>query len=443
VVGRSVIWGRAILEDTLATIGQAPTLETLSENIGQQDSLLVTIAQKPTDWWLFRNQDRSMLSGWHPLPHCSPLGVETSHASCDSWRDKRPVPTALALSGRCPSSTSSAVIWEHQTPTPTPTPLLQNAASSASSISQSNGFVHSAVEDLLSFGLERSSAQLRCMSSLVIAVQALLQKDDIGMAKAVQAARDALEAEGIAGLETSCEVAKENSTATSVASAEDACRLALPWCRVPPAFAALVRRCAFAVVQTASSALQSLASGEAWDLTERGLLTTVALLRSCAEFVKEEVTGESIAAVKSLLPMGHGMQMLWMLANECLVVLIPVAVWCATLPKGSGKKAKDEGREALHATRVAIKALLTTTQAMLSDFHRDICNAEKELAEVCEINCTCEGKIEILERWPEFQKSREQVTATVIDAHRKHLAALKEAFAMRITLLKTKASFKP
>jgi len=142
--------------------------------------------------------------------------------------------------------------------------------------------------------------------------------------------------------------------------------------------------------------------------------------------------------------MKHGMQMLWMFVNECLAVLIPVVLWCATFPKGSGKKAKDEGREALHATRVAIKALLTATQAALSDLHGDLASAEKQLAEGSEVvSGVGEAKMEILEDWPEFQKAREQVTTTVIDAHRKHLVALKEAISMRLALLKTKTSFKP
>jgi hypothetical protein len=286
------------------------------------------------------------------------------------------------------------------------------------------------------------------MSSLLIAVQALLQRDEAGMAKAVQAAREALEAEGVAliDFEASTDFATESSTTANMQGTDDASyRLALPWCRVPPSFAAIVRRCAVAAMQTGSSALQSLSSGEEWDRTERGLLAITALMKNCVDAIREEIagSGENAAAGMSFLPMKHGMQMLWMFVNECLAVLVPMVVWCATIPKGSGKKSKDEGREALHATRVAIKALLTATQAALSDLNGDICSAEKTLAEVGEVGGNCETKMEILEGWPEFQKSREQVTTTVIDAHRKHLVALKEAIGMRLTLLKTKSSFKP
>merc|ERR1712113_1362422 len=152
------------------------------------------------------------------------------------------------------------------------------------------------------------------------------------------------------------------------------------------------------------------------------------MVKSCTEVILEDKCsgdGESDSAGRSLLPMRHGMSMIWMFLNECLMVMIPVILWCTTIPKSSGK-----------ATRVAIKSLIAAVQTALSELQGALGSAEKQMAEVSK---PPETQIAVLTGFLDFERFREQVSVTLLAAHRKHLQELKEAISMRLVLIKSKA----
>merc|ERR1712013_807637 len=130
----------------------------------------------------------------------------------------------------------------------------------------------SAVEHLLNIGCERSASQLKSAASQLMAIKALLHRDEKAMASALQASRDSLKADGIEPVEFEPAAGDAVSGTANPNLDKASCRLALPWCTVPPAFASLVRQSALASVSAGHLVLQSLSSGAAWDMAERSLL---------------------------------------------------------------------------------------------------------------------------------------------------------------------------
>lgn len=294
-----------------------------------------------------------MLSGWQPLPLCSPLGAEASHTSGSTWRNGGPAPTALVRSGRCYASNSAASIYDPATEEPRPKPLLPSAQSGKASSSDQG-----AVEELLNIGLEYSPSWLKHISSLLLAIHGLLKRDVAIVAEGMQAARLTLDADGIEAPSFEAPIAN-NDAAAETSAGNHVFSPALPWCIVPPDFRALVRQGAVASGEVGFLVLQSSDFGEAWDRVERGLVIITTMVRRCVDAIREiPSNGAEASAAGPFSAMSHGVPMLWLFLNEFAMVLIPVVLWCTTtMPKGSGKKAK-EGQEALHTARVATKNFL-------------------------------------------------------------------------------------
>lgn len=145
--------------------------------------------------------------------------------------------------------------------------------------------------------------------------------------------------------------------------------------------------------------------------------------------------------------LGHrGVHQLWAFLRICVTLFIPVALWCcSSLPKaGTGKKQK-EGQESLHATRVALRNLLATLQGALTDLAADlsVVLAADSASLFPEASRSSEVKLSALNALDNFARFREQVVATLLESHQKHLHALKEAVSTRLALLKVKGAFKP
>merc|ERR1711992_483827 len=99
------------------------------------------------------------------------------------------------------------------------------------------------------------------------------------MASAVQSSRDSLKVDGIEPVEFEPSAGDAASGTASSNLDNASCRLALPWCTVPPDFAALVRQSALASVSAGHLVLQALSSGGAWDTAERSLVALATMVK--------------------------------------------------------------------------------------------------------------------------------------------------------------------
>merc|ERR1712151_189932 len=98
------------------------------------------------------------------------------------------------------------------------------------------------------------------------------------------------------------------------------------------------------------------------------------------------------------------------------------------------------GQEGLHASRVALKAVLGSLQNGLTEIQTVLAAA----AEVAATDLLTESSTSVsaLEDLADFAKFRKQAFDNITEAHRKHIQTLRDAVGVRITLLKTTKGFK-
>mmetsp|Transcript_54650 Transcript_54650/g.153756 ORF Transcript_54650/g.153756 Transcript_54650/m.153756 type:complete len:1083 (-) Transcript_54650:85-3333(-) len=441
-VSRSLLWARAVVEDTLSEIGQSKTWEEILECFGRQGVLLSMIASKPADYWLLRNQDRCLLNGFNPLPLCSPLG--TSQYTPTSWRGGAAVPTTLVQGARSGTVISAGLMWGGAEQ------VEDSCSAHAPAAEQPPN--PSAVEVLLTRGLQRTPAQLRLSSSLVQVLSALLQRDradEDRLAEALTAAQEAAASDGIGPI---LDVGAGGLVARELAKELDA-NLAACWSAAPARFTALAWRCALTACEAAQAVLHCIASKEVWQAGCTRFTDISVLVRELVDSIRElgrgDDAGSNPSSCRPFMIGHHGVPWLWAFLNCSTTVLIPVVLWCCqTLPKaGSGKKAKT-GQEDLHAARVALRALVVTLQTGLADLQTDLGSAHDSddsalLADEVEGTDAEAPKVAALGDLAEFQRFRAQAKSSVVESHRKHLRSLQEAIGLRLNLLKVRGVFKP
>jgi len=89
-VRRSVVRGRAVVEQMLVESMKFQTYQEISEFVGRNASQLHPFANQPTSYWTVGNQDRSLLHTLHPLPRCTPLQSMRIAMSTQSVRSSLP-----------------------------------------------------------------------------------------------------------------------------------------------------------------------------------------------------------------------------------------------------------------------------------------------------------------------------------------------------------------
>jgi len=414
----SVLWGRAVVEEVLCEVGQLQTYESLGEYIGRQASKLAAVAARSVDSWVLSNQDRGFLQGLHPLPLCSPAQAGALRRGTANM----PAPTLTTATTLRRTVNSSCISWDSS-----------HAARALPDAARREDL--SAIEELITRSVEHSPARLKITAALLSAAGILLQQSGpppATFAEALAAADDALGALG----------GGEGPTdAKAVLIAAGA----------PPgscAWPTVCWRCAREVCEVGRLAGRCMSAEETWERLEERLRVVSAVLGGIAAAIRGggasggaagEASGEG-AAAGAFVPGGRGAPLLWAFLHGPAAVVVAVVLWCCTnLPKG-GKKGK-EGQEALQASRQALRALLVQLQADFSELHGTLSTHEKAAAPFAPPPRTGD-EIVGLASVPGFDSVRTGLSTAVADSHGKHLQALREALGMRLTLLKTKSSFK-
>jgi len=208
---------------------------------------------------------------------------------------------------------------------------------------------------------------------------------------------------------------------------------AWPATPTPSHFTRLLLRCTLLACELALAVAVSLASGEGWGNVERHLT-------SGTDFLKRAVVlacGDREEGVP-FAPGGAGLRALWGIVHGPLASIVPVALWSASqIPKVSGKKAKS-GSESLVAARQALRAFLQSVQTILTDLHAQLGSCQEfDIARPRGVL-----RITALDGLPDMDKYRERVSKVTCEAHQKQCFALREVVAARLTLVKSKSSFK-
>lgn len=403
-VSRSLLWGRAVVEESFCEIGQAPTWEALLEGLSRQSTLVAALKARGDDYWLQRNQDRCLLNGLNPLPLCTPLGTDAY--SSQAWRRSGgPLPTASLQAARTDAACSACAIW--------PQPLGE-APSAASSRHEP-----SAVEQMLVRGHEYSPAQLTLSAAMLSLLSAVVRPEGANaeqVAEALTSARGAAQRAGVRA---------EVAAATDVAS----------WGR------ASALRLALLACEAAGETLRCIAGQECWERVEERLAAIAGEVPAVvARILNKDRPDGAPSAAAFAFGCRAGPEMLWTLLHSCLTVVLPVALWlCTSLPKIGGKKGK-EGSEALHASRVSLKNVLAAVQTALADLQPELVSAQKAAAPADV------GSGLIAEAFPNggaVAAHRAEVAQAAAEAHRRHLEKLQEEVACRAALIKSRGAFKP
>eukprot|EP00927_Polykrikos_kofoidii_P067097 TRINITY_DN6261_c0_g1_i1.p1 TRINITY_DN6261_c0_g1~~TRINITY_DN6261_c0_g1_i1.p1 ORF type:complete len:1113 (+),score=203.32 TRINITY_DN6261_c0_g1_i1:84-3422(+) len=447
-INRSVVWGRATVEETLYDIGQAQALDGVTEALGRQFRTLDSIARRPVDAFAARNQDRALLNGLHSLPLMSPLAVERSASGSSSgsssaptlWErdtDKNLVTPSSILQASAPlSRDSSAVIWE--------TTQLNNTsdigrASPASSLSDVSAF-----EELLTRHAYHSAALVNVSTSLLSAMGALLRReaDEQRITEALDASKASLALMGVAvddcGENVGTAATPAGVASATAAAGDDSKRgssaVRSPWgdqiSTLAQSWGVAHRAC-----EVARLVLRSVASGSDWEGPDRHL----------AGLIKAATDLTSSVHAADLAPGSTGTSRLWPIVNCFTSVVIPVALWLTTaVPKTSGKKVK-EGQEALHATRIALRGLLACLQSGLADLQTELDTAQATNAGVTRLpeGLATAAFGNTAEPLDDIVGLREKVWRSIADAQQKHLQAVRDLIINKMTLLKSRGAFKP
>lgn len=389
---RSLIWGRALVEETFCELGQAQTWEAVLEALSRQGILIDGVKARADDYWSQRSQDRNILFGLHPLPLCTPLGM--SGFSAQAWR--RPgggiVPTASLQGSHTEGLSSAVVLWGQP---------LGEAAPSTSSRHQP-----SLVEEQMVRGLQFSPAELTLSAAMLSLLAALLRPEGANAEQALAALGVVRASADRAGL-----------VAEVGAVGETARRRAL--------------RLAVAACEVAGAALRSTAGEEPWELTEGRLAAVTAEVAAMAAAL---ATKAGSGAAPFAFGCRASTEALWAWLHSGLTVVLPLASGLTTVFPKVGKK--KDGSEGLHATRVALRSLLAALQTAFADVQLLLASALQAPAP----DLPDSGLLSSLAGGPE---RRAAAARDAVEAHRRHLRKLQETVAGRAALLKARGAFKP
>mmetsp|Transcript_16174 Transcript_16174/g.50500 ORF Transcript_16174/g.50500 Transcript_16174/m.50500 type:complete len:1049 (-) Transcript_16174:38-3184(-) len=422
-MGRSALWGRAVVDEVLCDLGQSQTWDALTECLFRQSVLVSAIASKPAGHWVLGNQDRGVLSSLHPLPLSAPTGgTMAAPTSRATW------PTTLVQGGRSPAVSSSAMVWR--------------AGEAAAPERQADV---SALEEVLgrSGGV---AASPRHLAALLEGLCALLREGacEERLVAALSTAREALQA---AGGDSAAESRGVAAALADMAAERDGPGNGATglWSSWAVRFAIHASSGALEAMEAALQVVRCIAAKEPWDRAEAKLARLAEAAEALLRFAgaAAEDLGRSPFALG-----GCGARCVWALLHRCLPVLIPASLWCCTaMPKaGSGKKAK-EGQEALHASRVGLRNLLSTLQTGLIEIQESLASVHN--ADAGTLFALPTGGTEglpgqfTLEDLPELVKHREHARELLLEAHKRHLQALRDAAGARLALLRSRGAFRP
>jgi len=431
-VNQSVVWGRVAVREMTSDLAEAQTWEALAERVVKNSALVNSVADKPPEYWKLRNQDRALLNGLHPLPPCSPLDAEMY--SPGSWHDGFVVPTTLLKNCARRIASSVAQIWDRQV----------SKESTRSMRASRKEFKLSAVEKLLTQGVDEAPYDLKLSASLLQCVCALFQRDEAIEDQFLKALASAEEVLLVDGANAASITATAASTITNLQEGASRNQSTETLANTPRGFRKLCIKCAYASCVLVRFIMTSMSGKVTWDPPEKQLAVVCSMVHGLVECIRNSATSAPEGPFGLSLP---GVPMLWAFLQDCILVVIPIVLWCcSTLPKaGSGKKTK-EGQECLHASRNRLKSLLNIIQSGLNEISSELAKAS-----TCEtfaalapdrIDDTSGIKPVVLGRLPDFTRHCDQVRCTMFDSHRKHLHALQDAVGARLALIKTRSNFK-
>ncbi|CAJ1394497.1 unnamed protein product [Effrenium voratum] len=386
-ISRSLMWGKAIVEETAADLAASSSWEQLAESC-RQSRVLALVADQPLEHWAWRNQDRVLLNGLQPLPALTPresmgLSPEEPLRQSPRWL------TSFASSWGCPRQ---------------PRPAPREGCGAA--------------ERLLCEALDEAPAQLSLSARLLHVLQLALKGEEERVTESLGAAKAALQALKLPDLGTCAAEAAE-------ASEEEALRKALRRFQQACGFTAcelLAKRTEAWPEATASLEALTSAFGR-----------VAARLAAFAPPPRDE-SGESGGSPKVWALGSSGVPVLTTLLS-CLNLLLPVVLHLTNALPKSGKKAK--AGDPLHDTRLALRDLLQALQRFLTEVPESA-EASAAAAEVPGAGAVAEA----LKCVEDFHAQRRELEVAMLDAHQKQIKSLGELMAQRVQLLKSKA-FKP
>ncbi|CAK9046016.1 unnamed protein product [Durusdinium trenchii] len=402
-VSRSLMWGRAIVEETACELA-ASSWEALE---CRQLRVLARVAEQPPEQWAWRNQDRALLNGLQPLPQVNPRDLLNKEAL-------RPMPSSL---------TSFAASWGCQSSTP---PNGQGRDHAPRGGGAAELLLHGPSS------LSELGPQLALKASLLQVVGQLLtgpEKEPV--AKSMAFAHAAFELLG--GEPT---MAAAASAAAVDAAADGSC-----WGNTEGAFRTFVNLCSYSSCHSAMMVLQSGAEASEQVASKLEAITSgissVLLCLRPSDFAppsREEKEKEDVWSPYVLGSFGHRALGLWL---SSLTVVIPVLLWLGTALPKPAKKAK--AGDTTHQSRLALRDLLQLLQRMLTELQADLTRAASDAAAAALGEA---GASVVADGVESFEDAVKEAAKALVEAHQAQLKSLAEICGQRLALLKSKA-FKP
>ena len=223
------------------------------------------------------------------------------------------------------------------------------------------------------------------------------------------------------------------------------------WSQVTSSFQRFSWACTYAACEIALLVVRSSSGAESWQKPTGSLEKLTAAVGSAVQALRR---GSPEAGAFAPPPRAEDQRHPYVLGSfgpsclssmlNCLLTLIPVAIWSAqTLPKSGSKKAKA-GQEDLHACRVALKDLWQVL-LRIADLQSDAAAAAKmEGSEL--LPKPHDSVIKKSLTGPsleQFEALRTEVEASILEAQRKQLKSLGDMLGQRSALLKSRGAFKP
>jgi len=377
---RSLQWARAVVDESLAEVGQAQTWETLLDNLAKHPFFFQHIQGCEPEHWDRRNQDRLLLNALNPLPLTSPSGI--SSFSSQAWRSGDAVPT-LSLQGHPTAAVCSAA------------PIWRTAKKAEVKVPQ---YSRSAAEELLYRGSDFPAARTKMFAAMLSLLSSAL-------AESANAAEVSSALEAVTAAATRLSL-KEESPA-------DRClKLAMVAC------------------EATNETLRCCSAEGDWAQVEQRLTH---LNEKIPAIVKEIELGSQFD-----ISTREALEFIWTFLHSCASIVVPVAAWMTTALPKVGKKAK-EGSEQLVQTRATLKTLLGTLQTTLADLQLSLASASAKMA----LDGETSGESVLEALGSEAQELRMKLVKQSLEAYRGHLQKLQDSIAARISLLKSRGPFKP
>lgn len=408
-VSHSMMWGRAIVEETVSELSGS-SWETLE---CRQLRVLQLVAEVPSEKWAWRNQDRALLNGLQPLPQ------------------RRCGGTTEQAFGSSKSLTSFAASWGQ----PSDAANLRDVGDRDEDLEPGHGAAELLLGVSTSFPtagaqLTLSAALLRCAGMLVTSG---VTED---FSSCLSLARPAL------ALLHGEEKTLAEAAAEATASAAGSC-----WGKAQEAFRTFGNLCSFSACD--SALLLHNATPEAWEKLCRHLeaiSSSLGTILPCLRlnFHPPPRAGEAPAEGDGLGgPYGlgsYGARSLGTL-NQMFLVLSVVLLWLGTALPKSSKKAKAD--DVIHQSRLALRDTLQFVQRCLNELQADLQSAAKLESAISNeaVQAACIFR-DVLKGSVLEQLQSLEVLPGLLEAHRTQLKSLAELMGQRLALLKSKA-FKP